>query len=60
MATSTIEIEQDGGYDKTIEDAKRIFKERYPERGEPTDAKFLYAYPARMGEKRTVGMEITH
>ena len=60
MATSTIEIEQKGGYDDTLADAKRIFKERYPERGEPTDAKFSYAYPAARGENRIVGIDITH
>ena len=59
MATYTIEIEQTGGYDETLAKARTEFVKRYPERGEPKDVQFSYAYPARMGESRTVGMTVT-
>ncbi len=60
MATTTIEITQDGGADETLVHAKRIFQERHPDKGPPTGAEFVYAYPASSDGKRTVGIKITH
>lgn len=56
---TTIEVFQDGGADETLVAARAEFERKNPSM-RAVDAVFEYAYPARPGEGRWVGIGITY